>query len=1021
MKNLKICFLSLIFLLPLGLRATYFEVNDYFVSLVVGADGSLDVTETITVNFTENRHGIIREIPYSYNTVPVIGEKAEGHYDGTPYTTYYDEITVDNYDFSISREGGKIKLKIGSPNAWVNGEKVYKIHYKIYGVINFFSDRAELYWNLTGNAWTERINKVRWEVKLPDQPTNYFVWTGIAGSTQSHASLKTTQNGVSGETTSPILPQEGVTVAVSIPRTHIRNEPVPPMVLADRYVVNDLHCKLKVHEDGKLEVWQNLEVDFKQTENSFVHSFPYAPAGQQGAPPEWAFEYQILDISLPGVYSRGSGYRSFTQNLLFSASDPPHQFTYHYYVYNCFQEREGNWELDWKVLGEYLNEPCQKASFEIEFPAGYLAKNHPPTFLRNNFETPDLKTTLGEDHFSGETRRTLVPHDEIAFFLQLDGSKFTPAKLPIKLLTDEFYADTQQVSLTFHKNGWIDFDYYYNVTILNHYQNLNAGYTKEVYVFDYERPGEAEIWRDELPSHQIFGRDKKWLTCDFQSDPPPSYSYSSPYANEFYWSFENQKLKSQQRSWSYRANGLVGEMEGKDFFHFPINRGLDGPSQVVRVKINLEDGLKNLENILMVCNNYSLLYEVPLKKEGNALVAELPNGLREGEFLQLALSFPQGSISPAIGTRLRLFYLNNPWLIWPFAAPVVCFLVWLLFGREKKFTEMVRFHPPDGCTPAEAGYLADFKVHNQDIISMIYFWAANGNLKMVDEGLDPLKKSVSLVKNKTPIGMKKFEKTIWNKLFSGQRKKVKLSQLKNTFYGTLALSKTQLTTQFQNEKQFYRPSLVMGTILRTFGILVGIGAIGQSLLVILGQGFHQTSRWDMAIGLWVMTLSLYLTGRKIPRRSNHGAETWSQLKGFREFIEKAEQDRLKQLVDEDPNYFGQTLPYAIAFGLASPWVAKFKDLLITSPDWYVSNDTRGFTTTLFATDLDRNLIQMERTFKSTPPAPSGGSSYSSSGSSYSSSSYSSSSFGSSGGSFSSGGSSSGYSGGGYGGGGGSSW
>lgn len=70
-----------------------------------------------------------------------------------------------------------------------------------------------------------------------------------------------------------------------------------------------------------------------------------------------------------------------------------------------------------------------------------------------------------------------------------------------------------------------------------------------------------------------------------------------------------------------------------------------------------------------------------------------------------------------------------------------------------------------------------------------------------------------------------------------------------------------------------------------------------------------------------------------------------RLLGLKRFIETAEQDRLKALVDENPAYFYDILPYAIVFGLSDKWSSQFKNINITPPEWYHTSDfSRGVAT-----------------------------------------------------------------------------
>jgi len=69
-------------------------------------------------------------------------------------------------------------------------------------------------------------------------------------------------------------------------------------------------------------------------------------------------------------------------------------------------------------------------------------------------------------------------------------------------------------------------------------------------------------------------------------------------------------------------------------------------------------------------------------------------------------------------------------------------------------------------------------------------------------------------------------------------------------------------------------------------------------------------------------------------RSDENAELFGRILGFREFIRTAELPKLQELVEQDPNYFYNILPYAYIFGLTKKWAKKFENIAISEPEWY---------------------------------------------------------------------------------------
>jgi Predicted membrane protein (DUF2207) len=263
-----------------------------------------------------------------------------------------------------------------------------------------------------------------------------------------------------------------------------------------------------------------------------------------------------------------------------------------------------------------------------------------------------------------------------------------------------------------------------------------------------------------------------------------------------------------------------------------------------------------------------------------------------------------------------------------------------------------------------------------------------------------------------------YEKTIFNALFE-KKEVVSVSSLKQKFYMHMSTARTQIEAHATKKGYFVPGTVAFSRLLLWLGILVLVPLLLwflAGLLQIVGDVW-QTA--DVMLGFGVLGATMFGFSFVMTKHGPFGRKRYEELMGFHEFLDKAERDRLRLLQDEDPDYFGLTLSYAIGMGMANRWVEKFGPLLTVAPTYYQS--TRNtFNATVFNTMMSKQLQAMSSNFTSTPPPPpgSGGGSSWGGGSSSGGSSYrSSSSYSGGGSSYSSGGSS----GGGYGGGGGGSW
>ena len=131
----------------------------------------------------------------------------------------------------------------------------------------------------------------------------------------------------------------------------------------------------------------------------------------------------------------------------------------------------------------------------------------------------------------------------------------------------------------------------------------------------------------------------------------------------------------------------------------------------------------------------------------------------------------------------------------------------------------------------------------------------------------------------------------------------------------------------------------------------------------------------------------------LPKRTKYGNEMLGRIRGFKNFLETAEKERLEAMVINNPTYFYDILPYTYVLGVSDKWIKKFESISLQAPSWY--DGYSDFNVTTFGSFMNSTMSSAERVMSSDPSTSSSSSSSSSSGG--------------------------GFSGGGSGGGGGSSW
>ncbi|BCW97573.1 MAG: hypothetical protein KatS3mg024_0400 [Armatimonadota bacterium] len=191
-------------------------IREMSVDITVARDASLDVRETIEVDFgEEQRHGIYREIPVRESGRQMGGRRVRVRVlavtDGAGAIRRY----------RARRSGRYVSVRIGDPAAYVTAVQRYVIRYRVENGILFFPDHDELYWNATGNEWPVAINRASCVVRLPvssgPQRLQANAWVGSLGSTE-RAEVDLAQNGAVFRSPRPLGFAEGLTVALGWPK-----------------------------------------------------------------------------------------------------------------------------------------------------------------------------------------------------------------------------------------------------------------------------------------------------------------------------------------------------------------------------------------------------------------------------------------------------------------------------------------------------------------------------------------------------------------------------------------------------------------------------------------------------------------------------------------------------------------------------------------------------------------------------------------------------------------------------------
>src|SRR5690606_12047806 len=334
------------------------------------------------------------------------------------------------------------------------------------------------------------------------------------------------------------------------------------------------------------------------------------------------------------------------------------------------------------------------------------------------------------------------------------------------------------------------------------------------------------------------------------------------------------------------------------------------------------------------------------------------------------LSVPGQSVTVLVNLPLGSIKELKPW--WPFwtdygwtlilgAMLLIFYLIWNKYGKDDRVVATTSYFPPSGLDPAMAGFLIDDSADTPDLISLIPYWGSRGIIKMEQIPKKGWfgKEDTKLTKLRPlPADAPKYEETIYSGLFgigSGTSgKEVLISSLKDTFYTTMSSAKMILKDQAQIYYDAQAKKMQTKTV-------IGVLVLGVLLF------FFFLFFWGLWAALAVVRIGIFLLFMTayMVKKNKKGNDVFSDLKGFKNFIKIAEENKLKVLLQDSPTYFETTMGYAVAFGLFEQWAKKFESLNLQPPSWYTSS-TGAFTMHNFSNSFSDSISSAQSTMVSSP-------------------------------------------------------
>ena len=389
--------------------------------------------------------------------------------------------------------------------------------------------------------------------------------------------------------------------------------------------------------------------------------------------------------------------------------------------------------------------------------------------------------------------------------------------------------------------------------------------------------------------------------------------------------------------------------------------------------------------------------------------------------LTLETNFAPNVLTPYWETRV---FTEDIWKI--VLASVVaiglCAVLLIVTKTKREVVTVVNIKAPDDMDPMQMGKWIDGAVNNEDITSMIYYFANKGYLRIDFSNQDD-PELIACV-SKLPETASIHEKTVFNGLFKEGRvfaserkdvddepeifKAVRVSEMVGSFYETSQIAAKQVPsppTMYEKKSKIgYFAGGVIGVLLGALVSFLMSGRIGGDYRTWIGMGFllpvagivalgyisenyrYKWKKWarigivaaQIAIAVistliicslflnYILTEyeklvlcigvfgSTFITQTALSRTEAY-LDALGEILGFKEFIVVTEEDKIKVMLEENPELYYKVLPYARVLGVTNEWEDKFENILLQPPTWYAGTDITVFDYIIIRRCMSRSI------------------------------------------------------------------
>ena len=409
-------------------------------------------------------------------------------------------------------------------------------------------------------------------------------------------------------------------------------------------------------------------------------------------------------------------------------------------------------------------------------------------------------------------------------------------------------------------------------------------------------------------------------------------------------------------TFEFQIPDVVKPVEGKLTLDLPLLSGFSYPISSVSLTVMMPENVETTPVFKSTYHQDSIDSVLSCSVSNNMITGLITQPLKDRETLTLTMVVPE-SMFDGVSTYVRE---GTPELIPILVLAGIGLLYWLLFLRSMPVLRTRRNTAPEGITAGELG--VRLTMAGADLTGMVFSWAQLGYLmiQLDDRGRVWLHKRMDMGNERSA-----FEVKIFRTLFkvrdtvdaTGMRYAQLCGQVAQANPGKKILSHPKCGNPRIFRWIFCAAMFFCGVCFAM--TLTGIAALQVILSMFLGawgvftawklqSGMYclhlrrkmplitalifaviwmglgiWSGQWAMALGCILMQLLAGLMAAYGRRRSDLGRLNATQILGFRDYLKNVSREEVKRIQENDPEYFYNQLPFALALGVDKAFASRF--------------------------------------------------------------------------------------------------